>query len=96
MSTEQAARSNIEQALEAEKMPAGNITEAVVERLRRLPPEKQQEVLDFVEFLHHRAAPERPQRSPEGLWAGLGVHITRDDIAEARREMWGNFPREDS
>jgi hypothetical protein len=28
------------------------------------------------------------------LWADLGVDITEEDIAEARREMWGNFPRE--
>lgn len=23
------------------------------------------------------------------------VHITEEDIAEARREVWGSFPRED-
>ncbi|MDQ2808797.1 MAG: hypothetical protein M3Z04_18120 [Chloroflexota bacterium] len=34
-----------------------------------------------------------PRRSLRGLWAG--VKITEEDIAEARREMWGNFPRED-
>jgi|GEM_PF-1007028 len=28
-----------------------------------------------------------------GLWQGL--NITEDNIAEARREMWGNSPRED-
>ncbi len=35
----------------------------------------------------------RPNRSLRGLWAG--VSISEEDIAEARREMWGNFPRED-
>ncbi len=24
-----------------------------------------------------------------GLWAGLGIEISEDDIDEARREMWG-------
>ena len=32
-------------------------------------------------------------KSLRGLWRGLG--ITAEDIAEARREMWGSFPRED-
>ena len=34
-----------------------------------------------------------PRKSLRGLWRGLG--ITEEDIAEARREMWDNFPRED-
>ncbi len=35
----------------------------------------------------------KPRKSLLGLWRGLD--ITEEDIAEARREMWGNFPRED-
>ena len=35
-----------------------------------------------------------PRRSLRGLWADLNVHITEEDIAEARREMWGSFPSE--
>ena len=38
------------------------------------------------------AQPTRRQ-SLRGLWRGLD--ITEEDIAEARREMWGGFPRED-
>ena len=33
------------------------------------------------------------RKSLRGLWRGLG--ITAEEIAEARREMWGGFPRED-
>jgi hypothetical protein len=36
-----------------------------------------------------------PLKSAYGLWADLNVNISEEDIAEARREMWGNFPRED-
>jgi hypothetical protein len=36
-----------------------------------------------------------PKRSLYGLWADLGIDITEDDIDDIRREMWGNFPRED-
>jgi predicted phage-related endonuclease len=34
------------------------------------------------------------QRTPlRGLWKGLD--ITEEDIAEARADMWDNFPRKD-
>ena len=36
-----------------------------------------------------------PPPSLYGLWADLGVDISAEDIDEARREMWSNFPRED-
>ena len=32
-----------------------NLEQVVVEKLRSLPPDKQQEVLDFTEFLCHKA-----------------------------------------
>ncbi len=69
------------------------IEQQVVEKLRDLPPEKQKEVLDFVDFLKEKnGGPKKPRRSLRGLWADLNIHITEEDIAEARREMWGNFP----
>ena len=71
------------------------VEQAVVERLRELPPERQQEVLDFVQSLQQQSAPKRPGRSLMGLWADLDMRVTDEDIAEARREMWGNFPRDD-
>jgi hypothetical protein len=72
------------------------IEEAVLEELRRLPLEKQREVLDFAEFLGHQEGRivRRPLRSVEGLAADLGVSISAEEIDEARREMWANFPRE--
>jgi len=69
------------------------IEDAILEKLRRLPPAKQEEVLHFVEDLEQATVP--PRRSLEGYFAHLGVEITSEDIAEARREMWGNFPRDD-
>jgi hypothetical protein len=35
----------------------------------------------------------KPRRSLLGIWSD--VNISEEDIDEARREMWGNFPRED-
>jgi len=31
-----------------------------------------------------------------GIGANLGVSISKEDIDKARRQMWGNFPREDN
>jgi len=71
------------------------IEEQVVEKLRDLPPEKQKEVLDFVDFLKEKnGGAKKPRRRLRGLWADLNIHITEEDIAEARREMWGNLLRE--
>ncbi len=71
-----------------------SIEEAIIENLRVLPSQKQQEVLDFVEFLKAKRLPKVSRRSIKGLCADLGVRITEEDIAQARHEMWGNFPKE--
>jgi len=52
-------------------------------------------VLDFADFLKAKRIPQQPLKSLKGLWADLGVSISEKDIAEARREMWQNFPRDD-
>jgi len=72
------------------------IEEAILERVRTLPIEKQHEVLDFAEFLRARGSVEARREPLGGLWKDLGVSITEEDIAEARREMWGSFPREET
>ncbi|MUG96012.1 DUF2281 domain-containing protein [Scytonema sp. UIC 10036] len=59
-----------------------------------LPVEKQQEVLNFVEFLAQKNQVERPRRSLKGLWADLNVNITSEDIAQVRREMWTTLQRQ--
>jgi hypothetical protein len=70
------------------------LEEQVLEKLRDLPPEKQKEVLEFVASLRAEEGSKKPRRSLLGLWADLNIHITEEDIAEARREMWGNFPHD--
>jgi hypothetical protein len=52
-------------------------------------------VLDFVEFLEQKNGVNQP-RSVLGALAHLGIHVSEEDIAEARREMWGNFSRMDA
>jgi hypothetical protein len=70
------------------------IEEQLLEKLRGLSPDKQQEVLNFAQSLSENDGPKKSLRSLEGLWADLNIQITEEGIAEARREMWGNFPRD--
>jgi hypothetical protein len=69
------------------------IEEQVLEKLRELPPERQEKVLQFVDSLRDKNLAKKPLRSLRGLWKTLKIDITEEDIAQARRELWGNFPR---
>lgn len=71
-----------------------NIEQEVLEKLRQLPIDKQQELLNFAEFLHQKNTPKTTLRSVRGLCADLAVDITEEDINQARQEMWGNFPKD--
>ena len=86
-------------------MVTTNLVEAIASTATGLPLELQREALSFVEFLALKAskgivnpakqvAEQPPIRNVIGLFDHLGIDITAADIAEARREMWGNFPRE--
>jgi hypothetical protein len=74
-------------------MAATNLEESLVAKLRSLPPDQQQEVVDFADFLASKTR--RPLINMYGLWKDLGISLSEEDLAEARKEMWGNFPRED-
>lgn len=71
-----------------------SIEQQILENLRELPAQNQQEVLAFVDSLKEMNGAGKPFRSLRGLWKDLNIDITEEDIAEARREMWGNFPRD--
>ena len=70
------------------------VEEILLEKVKALPVNRQQEVLDFAEFLALKEATSQPRRSLRGALADLDIKITEEDIREARQEMWGNFPRE--
>ena len=75
-------------------MSVSTLEETVVEKLRLLPLDKQQTARDFVESLYQEAQTKQPRLSLEGIWEDLNVNLTKEEIDEARREMWANFPRE--
>ncbi len=66
------------------------IAAEVMQKLQALPEEQQVKVLEFITQLP--CAPAQPRRPLFGLFKGFDT--TEEEIAEARREMWGNFPRE--
>ena len=67
-----------------------SIENSVLEKLLKLPADKQKEVLDFVDTLEKKAGATRRRRSLKGLWADLQTDVSPEDIAEVRREMSWN------
>ena len=67
-----------------------SIEKSVLEKLLKLPADKQKEVLDFVETLEKKAGEKVRRHSLKALWDHLGVEISPEDIAEVRREMSWN------
>ncbi|UUO15031.1 MULTISPECIES: DUF2281 domain-containing protein [Aphanizomenonaceae] len=72
------------------------IEQAVLENLRELPTDKQQEVLDFIQFLKHKLLPNKPTFNSDGenFWEMTlrfrermereGIEFTDDDFANLR------------
>lgn len=70
------------------------VTETVIKKLNTFPKLKQLKVLDYVNSLESADPAPKPRRSLYGIWADLNVDLTEDDLRQARKEMWKNFPRE--
>jgi len=77
----------LEEAIGVEKISVGKTPQIAIGKAKGS--------LDFVESLEKKSSPRQPRRSLKGLWADLGVQISAEDRAEARRETWGGFPRQD-
>ena len=73
-----------------------SLEQAIMEAVRVLPAEKQQEVLNHAAKLRDETGSKRPFKSVKGLWADLGISLSEEEIEESRRDMWRNFPREDT
>lgn len=64
---------------------------------RQLSPGDKARLLEDISAALRRdlmqAASQTPKRSLYGRFADLGPAPSAEDIDEARREMWGDFPR---
>ena len=72
-----------------------SLEQAILQAVRALPSEKQQEVLRHAARLRDETVKKKPFRSVRGLWADLGISLSANEIEENQRQMWQNFPRED-
>jgi hypothetical protein len=72
-----------------------SLEQAILEAVRALPAEKQQEVLNHAARLRDEAGRKTPFKSVSGLWADLGISLSPKEIEGNQRDMWRNFPRED-
>jgi hypothetical protein len=70
------------------------IWEIIAEKAKKLPMEKQRQVLDFIEFLAARTSRGKQFQNPAALLADLGVEGDVEALSETRRRAWGAFLRE--
>lgn len=70
------------------------VKEAVLENLEKLSAIKQQEVLDFVEFLKSKQSKRKPRRSMQGSLAHLKFEWNEEILHEARNEMWRGYTKD--
>jgi hypothetical protein len=76
---------------------ATTLEEALAVALKLSPRDKVRLVERVVSTLEREVtdSPQTPRRSFFGLLAEFGPAPSEEDFEEIRREMWGNFPRED-
>ena len=72
------------------------LEQAILDAVRALPADKQQEPLDHAQHPRDEATqPRKPRKSGRGLWADLNIDLSAAVIDEARRETWKAFVRDD-
>ena len=79
-------------------MAAGVTLDEVVAQALKLSPEDKARLIGQVASVLERdlVAPQpRPLQSFRGILADLGPAPSAEEIDEARREAWANFPRDD-
>jgi len=70
------------------------VAETLTHKVSQLPLNRQLEVLNFAEFLEQKQMHAGPRHDPEGLLGDQASGLSVADFAQARKEAWGNFPRE--
>ncbi|MEO1664063.1 MAG: hypothetical protein AAFU54_05465 [Chloroflexota bacterium] len=65
--------------------------------IRQLSPDEQFELVSEVlsNLRQQQTMPRKPKRSLYGIAAHTGKAPSADEIDDARRDVWQNFPRED-
>jgi uncharacterized protein YhdP len=68
--------------------------------IHRLPPAQQAQLFarlsaEIASLVQQMTQTPPPSRSLQGLWEHDHPPISAEDIAAARQDMWGDFPRDD-
>ena len=71
------------------------LEQSILETVRSLPLDKQQEVLEHAKRLEAESRTQKPFKNMKGLWADLGISLSTEEIDEVQQEAWKNFPRND-
>ncbi len=71
--------------------------ESLVALAKQLPPTDRARLIGEVaaSLAEEPQGEKKPRRSQYGALADLHLDVSEEDIAEARRDMLANFPRED-
>lgn len=67
------------------------VTEALLKTVSMLPKPRQQEVLDFAEFLGEKENLKADRRSMQGILADKNITFSPDDLRRERNEMWRGY-----
>ena len=68
-----------------------SVAEQVYQKVRELPPEKQEAVLAFTDSLVAPVEVKKPRRSAYGRLSHLDIHLSFEDFKQARRECWASI-----
>lgn len=80
--------------LYATQQPSAPTVEFILKLVSQLAAtDKLQLMESLVGLIRAELTPPEAPVSLYGLWKGIS--ISEEDIAEARQEMWGDFPRDD-
>jgi len=67
------------------------VTETLIKTVNALPKPRQQEVLDFAEFLGEKDKPKTARRSMQGILAGRNIVFSPEDLKKERNDMWCGY-----
>ena len=70
------------------------VADTLIEKVNALPKVRQQEVLDFAEFLSEKEKPKSPRRSMQGILAGMNINFKESDLRDARNQMWRGYTKD--
>jgi len=75
------------------------VLEDVMVLVKQLPARDKARLIAWIApEIERKPLPQKRTQSPKslwGIWADLGPAPSAEEIDQARREVWANFPRED-